>query len=68
MQDAFHLALKKRMDDVAKGTSERIATGVPSKWEDYREQVGYLRALRDVEEMCEQIEKSFYDNPLRGAA
>ena len=66
MQDAFHAALRRRIEDVIAEHAAVVTNGTPASMEEYRRHVGYLRAMRDVLELCNEIEQRLYaDNPLK---
>lgn len=52
----FHIALQKRAMEEIEAEVDRIVGGYPD-YSVYREQVGYLKGLKAVLDMAEQIEK-----------
>lgn len=53
----FARLLSEKLNDAAEDRAKTIALGMPQDWAAYREQVGYLRALRDISEHMKEIEK-----------
>jgi hypothetical protein len=51
----FSAVLKRKVAEAYDQALDEVAAGVPG--ETYREQVGYLRGLRDVIKICEELEK-----------
>lgn len=66
MQDAFHAALRQRVEGVIAERTNVVASGRPASIEEYRAHVGYICAMRDVLELCNEIEQRLYaTNPLK---
>lgn len=53
----FHQKLRAEILEMIEAETERLASGAYSEFPVYREQVGYLRALKTVLEIGEEIEK-----------
>jgi hypothetical protein len=69
MQDAFHASLRKRVEDVIAKRADVVTRGRSASFEEYREHVGYIAAMRDVLELCTEIEERLYaTNPLKREA
>lgn len=51
----FHDLIRKRIQERVETRRDQIASGQPKAWEQYREGVGYLRALTDVLKDAEEI-------------
>lgn len=68
MQDAFHAALRRRVESVIAEHADVVTSGVPASMDEYRRHVGYICAMRDVLELCNEIEQRMYAaNPLKQA-
>jgi hypothetical protein len=66
VQDAFHAALRRRVEDILVKYTDTVTRGRAASLEEYREHVGYIRAMRDVLELCTEIEERLYStNPLK---
>lgn len=66
MQDAFHSLLRKRVEEAIGRYIDAVAYGRAASMEEYREHVGYIRAMRDVLEHCTDIEERLHStNPLK---
>lgn len=69
MQDAFHAALRQRVEGVIAEHVAVVSNGKPASMEEYRRHVGYICAMRDVLELCTEIEQRLYaTNPLKREA
>ena len=58
--DPFHKAVHRVIYDEIQNRVEGVATGQVNNFEDYKEKVGYIRALSDVIERCKEIEVGMY--------
>ena len=66
MQDGFHSALRQRIEENIAKYVEVVTRGRAASFEEYREHVGYLRAMRDALDMCIEVEERLYPtNPLK---
>lgn len=52
----FHAELRQRLGDRKLKLAEELASGSVVTIEAYREQVGYIRALKDVLDVCIEVE------------
>lgn len=69
MQDAFHAALRRRVEEAIAERTDVVARGRSASFEEYQGHVGYIRAMRDVLELCNEIEQRLYaTNPLKREA
>jgi replicative DNA helicase len=68
MQDAFHAELRRRVEGIIGEHTFVVTTGMPASIEDYRRHVGYIAAMRDVLELCNEIQQRLYANPLKREA
>lgn len=67
MQDAFHRALRTRLNELIALRSGQVSSGMASTFDDYKSRCGYIQALNDVVTLGDEIEKKLYgDNPLKG--
>ena len=55
--DPFHRMLYDELVEIITGRHEALANGSAASFEEYRSQVGYLSALKDVMERCREIER-----------
>lgn len=53
----FHKLLKAKIDAELDRQIEALSDGKSSDWADYKRRVGYVAALREVLELCEDVEK-----------
>lgn len=58
--DLFHRQLDVRVREVMDERMAALAEGGAADYPDYRHRVGYLEALRDVMEICRQLELERY--------
>lgn len=66
--DPFHRQLRAVLDEdltrrivaLSEGSAARVAGGVEEVAEKYAAQVSYIKALRDLIEKCEELEKEIY--------
>ena len=64
VQTRFHTLLRHRIEEEIRKCSDQAMAGGAIDYATYREQVGYIRGLRDVLTLCEDIEREF-DNVTR---
>ena len=62
INDPFHRALYQVITDKINGRMGEVSTGACPSYDSYRHEVGYLQALGDVLDWCEEIEKARYGN------
>ena len=55
--DPFHKMLHDELIDIIEGRHEALANGSAASFEEYKSQVGYLSALKDVLQRCLEIER-----------
>ena len=58
-ETGFSARLKAKIAETMESRSTSIATGACGDYAAYREQVGYIRGLLDVVELCREIEKDY---------
>jgi hypothetical protein len=58
--DTFHRHLAKTIVEKLEERTSHVANGNVLGWEDYKEQIGYLRAFKDVLGICDDISKEMY--------
>ena len=69
MQDAFHVKLRRRVEEEIRKRSEAVAQGLGiASMEDYRRRQGEIAALNDVLILAQEVEQSLYGNPIKGEA
>ena len=54
---AFHRRLREKLAETIANETDRITSGEYRDYAVYREQVGYLRALKTVLDLAEEIER-----------
>lgn len=58
--DQFHRALYKALMDTIQSRVERLTKGDVDNFEDYKEQVGYIKALNHALDLAQDIESDMY--------
>lgn len=58
--DRFHRAIDKVVQEKFRERMDRLSTGSAADYPDYKEQVGYLQAMRDFTQWCAEIEMDLY--------
>lgn len=58
--DTFHRKLFNTITEKLEERTTHVANGNVIGWEDYREQIGYIRAFNDVLGICDDISKEMY--------
>jgi hypothetical protein len=62
----FHKLLRNRIGEEILSRTSYLAEGSAIDFPDYRYRVGYLQALRDVVEMCSDIERALNSETIEG--
>ena len=52
----FHAKLEARINEAVENRSISIAEGAATDYPHYKENVGYIRGLRDALKFCDEIE------------
>ena len=60
INDHFHRELDRVLVEKLDDRMVSLANGQALSYEEYRESVGYLRALNDVRQWCNDIESQIY--------
>jgi hypothetical protein len=55
----FHAILEERVTEEVNKLSESLAIGHSSSYENYRENVGFIRGMKAVLTLCSEIETEF---------
>lgn len=64
--DPFHREVYKALWEEIQSRSEGIVLGKVNNYEDYKEKVGYIKALNDSLERCHEIEIGMYGSKTGG--
>ena len=58
--DPFHRALHAKLSQDLANRVTGLANGAVPNYEEYKSQVGYITALNDVLDLCEELERDQY--------
>lgn len=58
--DPFHRRLHAALSEVIASRVTSLASGAAANWNQYVDQTSYLRALNDVLDKCEELERDQY--------
>lgn len=58
--DPFHRSLHSALMEELHKRVDSIASGAAKNFEDYKEKIGYIKALNDSLDKCKEIETEMY--------
>jgi len=58
-ESRFHTLLKKKIENAMQTRVGALVTGVPEDYAAYKFEVGYMTALNDVLELCQETDREY---------